>query len=599
MSAVFTVSLSSASGKTVNVDHATADGTATAPADYAAGTGSLTFTPGQTSKTVTVIVAGDSLDEIDETFNLNLSNAVNAAIADGSGLGTILDNDALPIVNVNDVTVTESDSGTVDATFTVSLNTPSGRALSVDYATANNTATAPADYTAVSGSLNFAAGETTKTVTVLVNGDLLDEVNETYFLNLANPTNATIGGSGTGTITDNDPLPALAIGDVSVTEGDSGTANATFTVTLSTVSGRTVTVDYATANGTAIAPADYTAVPLTALSFSPGQTTRTVTVVVNADALDESDETFNVNLSGAAGATIGDGIGVGTITDDDPLPALTINDVTVTEGDTGTVAATFTIGLSAVSGRTVTVDYATANGSAVAPADYVARSGVLTFLAGQTTQQLTVTVNGDTLDEFSETYSLNLSDAVSATIADGSGVGTIIDDDSLPSPLGQRRHSHRGPERHSQRELHGLAVGGERPDGQRRLRDRRRNGDRRCRLRGNGWQPRLQPGNHDAHADRASDERHARRDRRDLLREPVRLGQRDDRRTARGSARSPTTTTHRASRSGTSRSARGTAERRTRSSRPPSPRRAVARSRSTTRRRTARRWRRPTTWPRG
>ena len=134
---------------------------------------------------------------------------------------------------------------------------------------------------------------------------------------------------------------------MTVTEGDSGTVNATFTVSLSTVSGRTVTVDYATANGTATAPADYTAVPVTALSFSPGQTTRTVTVVVNGDALDEGDETFNVNLSGASGATIGDGIGVGTITDDDPLPALSINDVTVTEGDTGTVAATFTIGLSA------------------------------------------------------------------------------------------------------------------------------------------------------------------------------------------------------------------------------------------------------------
>ena len=125
----------------------------------------------------------------------------------------------------------------------------------------------------MSGNLSFAAGETTKTVTVAVNGDLLDEVNETYSLGLSNPTNVTIGGSGLGTITDNDPLPALAIGDVSVTEGDSGTANATFTVTLSTVSGRTVTVDYATANGTAIAPADYTALPLTALSFSPGQTT--------------------------------------------------------------------------------------------------------------------------------------------------------------------------------------------------------------------------------------------------------------------------------------------------------------------------------------
>ena len=135
----------------MTVDYATADGTATAPVDYAAGTGSLTFTPGQTTKTVTVVVAGDSLDEIDETFTLNLSGAVNAAIADDSGLGTILDNDALPTVSVNDVTVIEGDSGTIDATFTVSLNAPSGRALSVDYATANNTATAPADYTAVSG----------------------------------------------------------------------------------------------------------------------------------------------------------------------------------------------------------------------------------------------------------------------------------------------------------------------------------------------------------------------------------------------------------------------------------------------------------------
>ena len=255
-------------------------------------------------------VAGDVLDEIDESFTLNLSNPVNATISDPIGLGTITDNDALPTLSVNDVTVTEGNTGTVAATFAVTLNTPSGRAVSVDYATANGTATSPADYAAASATLNFAAGQITKQVTVQVNGDALDEVNETYFVNLTNASNATItDGSGVGTITDDDPVPTLSIGDRTVTEGDSGTVDATFTVTLSTVSGRTVTVDYATANGTATSPADYTAVALATLTFNPGQTTRTVTVSVNGDVFDEPDETFNVNLSGAVGATIADSNG--------------------------------------------------------------------------------------------------------------------------------------------------------------------------------------------------------------------------------------------------------------------------------------------------
>ena len=174
---------------------------------------------------------------------------------------------------------------------------------------------------------------------------------------------------------------------MTVTEGDSGTVDATFTVTLSTVSGRTVTVGYATANGTATAPADYTAVALATLTFDPGQTTRTVTVSVNGDVFDEPDETFNVNLSGAVGATIVDSIAVGTITDDDLPPALSINDVTVTEGNTGTTTATFAVGLSSPSGRTVGVQFATANGTATAPADYAAATGTVTFTPGQSTRR--------------------------------------------------------------------------------------------------------------------------------------------------------------------------------------------------------------------
>ena len=105
---------------------------------------------------------------------------------------------------------------------------------------------------------------------MLVNGDLLDEANETYFVNLTNPTNATISDSqGLGTITDDDPMPALSVGDVTVTEGNAGTVDATFTVTLNASSGRNVTVDYATADGTAHTPGDYVA-RNGQLVFTPG-----------------------------------------------------------------------------------------------------------------------------------------------------------------------------------------------------------------------------------------------------------------------------------------------------------------------------------------
>ena len=139
---------------------------------------------------------------------------------------------------------------------------------------------------------------------MLVNGDLLDEGNETFFLNLTNPSNATISdGQGLGTITNDDGAPGLSVNDVTVTEGDSGTQNATFTVTLAPTSGQNVSVDYATADGTATAPADYAATSGT-LTFAPGQATKTVTVQVVGDTLDELDETYTVNLSNAVNAAI-------------------------------------------------------------------------------------------------------------------------------------------------------------------------------------------------------------------------------------------------------------------------------------------------------
>ena len=121
-----------------------------------------------TTQTVSVAVLGDTVVEPNETFVVNLSGAVNATIADNQGVGTIVDNDAVPSLAINDVTVTEGDSGSVNAVFTVNLSAPSGLPVSVKYATANGTATAGSDYTAKSGTLTFAAGVTTQTMSVAV-----------------------------------------------------------------------------------------------------------------------------------------------------------------------------------------------------------------------------------------------------------------------------------------------------------------------------------------------------------------------------------------------------------------------------------------------
>ena len=241
-SLTFTVTLAPASGQTVTVDYATADVTAAAGTDYAAATGNLQFLPGETSKTVTVQVTGDTLDEADETLTLNLSNAINASLADGQGTGTIVDDDT-SAVSIGNASAAEGNAGTAALAFTVTLAPANSRTVTVDYQTADGSAAAGVDYTAASGTVTFAPGETTKTVTVAAIGDTLDEADETFTVSLANPVLAVLGtpATGTGTIQDDDTA-SLAIGDATVTEGDSGSVASVFTVSLSTASSQTVTV---------------------------------------------------------------------------------------------------------------------------------------------------------------------------------------------------------------------------------------------------------------------------------------------------------------------------------------------------------------------
>jgi hypothetical protein len=252
---------------------------------------------------------------------------------------------------------------------------------------------------------------------------------------LSNPTNATVSGSGfaTGTITNDDTspaLPSISIAAATVTEGNSGNTSAAFNLTLSAPSGSTVTVDYATADGSAVAPGDYASTGGT-VTFNPGQTSKQVVVQVKGETLNETTEIFSVVLSNPTNATVsGSGFAAGTITNDDAIPTLSINNVTALEGLAGTTDFVFTVTLSAASGQTVTVDFATANGSAIAPGDYASNGGTLTFNPGTTTQTITIQVVGDPTLEANETFTANLSNAMNATVSGaGVGTGTITNDD--------------------------------------------------------------------------------------------------------------------------------------------------------------------------
>jgi hypothetical protein len=218
---------------------------------------------------------------------------------------------------------------------------------------------------------------------------------------------------------------ALSVGDANLPEpAGSGTAVATFPVTMSQASADTVTVNYATLNGTASAGADYTA-KTGVLTFAPTEVAKSIAITVNGDPTDEPSETFTVRLSSPVNASIADADGTGSIVDDDPPPQILGGQAVVTEG---TVNATVPITLSAVSGFTVTASYATANGSAVAPADYTAKSGTVSIPPGSTGTSVSIAVRTDALDEPNEAFLVSLSSPANATLG-GAGQVTILDND--------------------------------------------------------------------------------------------------------------------------------------------------------------------------
>ncbi|MCP4711494.1 MAG: hypothetical protein GY869_22985, partial [Planctomycetes bacterium] len=427
------------------IDYQTADNTAITGIDYtAAGPGILNFPAGGVlTQTVIVQASGDNMVELNETFYVNLSNATGeATIADNQGLGTITNDDAATLV-INDVSLAEGDAGLTAFNFSVTLDFAVDAGISVDYATADNTATiADNDYNAITATLNFAgnAGET-QTFTVNVNGDANIESNEIFDVNLINlqpnGRNVTIGDAlGQGTI-NNDDWPSFTIDNVTLAEGNSGTVNFIFTVTRDDNT-YTNTVDYQTADNTAATGVDYTALGPETLNFPAGGTlTQTVTVQVSGDNIVELNETFYVDLSNATGgAAIADNQGLGTITNDDAA-ALVINDVSLAEGDAGTTVFSFSVTLDNAVDTGLSVDYTVADNTATTvDNDYnPIPAGTLNFVGtAAEIQTVTVQVNGDTTVELNESFFVNLGNlqpnSRNVSIGDAQGQGDIINDDA-------------------------------------------------------------------------------------------------------------------------------------------------------------------------
>jgi uncharacterized repeat protein (TIGR01451 family) len=325
----FTVSLSTPATVAVSFNYGTADGTATiANNDYAAATGSGSIAIGGSSTTVSVTVNGDTTEEPNETFFVNLSSVTGANATDAQGQGTIQNDDIVPHLSITDVTATEGNSGTTTFAFQVSITSGSA---TFDIATADGTATtADNDYVANSAPTQTVTAGTPYVFSVTVNGDTTVESDETFHVNITNVSaGVTVDDAqGLGTI-QNDDTPTLSINDVTVTEGNSGTVTASFTVSLSAPANPGgVSFDIATADGTATtAGNDYVAHSIVGQTIAASGSSFTFDVTVNGDTTFENTETFAVNVTNVTGATLGDGSGQGTITNDDTAPNIVINEI--------------------------------------------------------------------------------------------------------------------------------------------------------------------------------------------------------------------------------------------------------------------------------
>lgn len=471
---IFPITLTSPSQNATTVTATTAPGAvgpngATEGADFVATSQLVTIAAGATSGQFQVLVNNDNLDELNETFFVNLTNnSVGTAIPDAQAIGIIIDNDG-PTISINNVTVAEGiaggatgvasgSTGTTPVTLTVTLSAASPQTVTVNYRTTDGSATSSGlnpDFQAVPvtpvQTITFAPGVTSQPIVVNVTADTIFEPNETFNVLLSGATNAAptpfTSSTGVVTITNDDATPSVSIvdnlpddstADVSTTEG----GNAVFTIALSNPSSQAITVTFqtqATNDPNSATPgADFTAITGGTVTFgaatatAAGQTTSTVAVPTVNDSIEEPNEQFNLFLTGVSNnATIGDPVGTATIIDNETVN-LSVGDASATEGDSGATNISFPVTLGSASASPITLTFTTTNGTATSPSDFTGTTtGTVIIPAGATTGTITIPIIGDVVAENTELFTLNVTaDARAATVTRGTATGTIVDNDT-------------------------------------------------------------------------------------------------------------------------------------------------------------------------
>ncbi|GAB2665017.1 reprolysin-like metallopeptidase [Arenimonas aestuarii] len=342
---------------------------------------------------------------------------------------------AAPTLSLDDIEVTEGNSGQRTARFTLQLSAASASPVSVSLATASASATFT-DYVPRNFSLLIPAGQTAVTLDVGVRGDTLVEPDEVFALNILSASGAGIAkGQGVATILSDDPVPTLSIPDFSIEEGDDGVREAVLTATLSHASNQPVRFDVETGASSASASSDFVYANLQDLEIPAGATSLQFSVSVLGDSVEESDESFYVALGGLTGARVDDSITWVRILDDDSAseparPLLSVESRSAVEGNAGPQPADVRVFLDAAAAQNVSFSLLAQGVTATAGVDFDAAGlGSLQISAGQTEVQVPLSIIGDTLDEADETLLLHLGNVVGATPSGQAGLVTVLDDD--------------------------------------------------------------------------------------------------------------------------------------------------------------------------
>lgn len=396
-----------------------------------------TIPAGQTTGEFRVTVHGDTRVEELETIVVELANVQGAGLWDGLGSITIVDDEAPPTLSVSDLSVVEGDEAPNFARFTATLSAPMPRDIYFSAVPLEGSAKAGSDFvSSYIGSVTLRAGATATDIFVRLLPDRQLEPDETFRLRLEGGHGFVIADAeATATIVNDDLPNTLSVSDATVDEG--GVAH--FTVVLSEPAAAPVVFDASTSNGTASSAMDYAASQLDGLVIPAGSTTLAIDVQTLEDAEVEANETFQLNLGNAHGASIRDGQGLGRISNDD-LAVLSISDISVVEGDSGLTGASFTVRLSSPMPSRVRFGISTAVGGTASGGnfgfdDHRTSARMLTLDPGRTWARFEVAVVGDTEPEADETFFVRLLSAEGAILGDSTAVGTIVNDDfgfSLP-----------------------------------------------------------------------------------------------------------------------------------------------------------------------